>query len=148
MHAHPLNQLTEPEGVALLEHLGVHGRRSELAATVKELAGHALSLTLLGTWLDAIHGGDITAREQLSLADIIDEPADFIGDQTKRFAKRAARIMEGYVARFAALEGGATNPGMPSNGSTSPGVTPGLVPGAHSSAHSDAGDRGGMDRGN
>lgn len=106
--SHPLNELSEAEGVKLLEHLGVHGRRSDLAASVRELAGHALSLTLLGTWLDAIHGGDIAAREQLNLSDIIDEPADFIGDETKRFARRAARILEGYVARFAGLEGEAS----------------------------------------
>ncbi|MGO8953432.1 MAG: TIR domain-containing protein, partial [Rhodomicrobium sp.] len=98
-----LNRLDKTAGVALLSHLGVHGRRSEMEKAVEEVLGHALSLNLLGTYLDAVHGGDVNQREQFKLGEIEDAPADFIGDQTARYAKRAARIMEGTIARFEAL---------------------------------------------
>ena len=100
-----LNRLDKAAGVSLLAHLGVHGKRSEMEKAVEEVLGHALSLNLLGTYLDAVHGGDVNQREQFKLGEIEDAPADFIGDQTKRFARRAARIMEGTIARFESLEG-------------------------------------------
>lgn len=102
---HALSQLGEADGVALLTHLGVHGPRCALASAVKEVSGHALSLTLLGTWLDAVHGGDIAARDQLGLADLVSAEADFAGDRTSHYARRACAIMEGYAERFAALPG-------------------------------------------
>ena len=103
--SHPLDRLGSVAGVALLAHLGVHGKRSEMEKAVEDVLGHALSLNLLGTYLDAVHGGDVNQREQFKLGEIEDAPADLIGDQTKRYAKRAARIMEGTIARFEELEG-------------------------------------------
>jgi hypothetical protein len=61
---------------------------------VEDVLGHALSLNLLGTYLDAVYGGDVNQREHFKLGEIEGAPADFVGDQTARFAKRAARIME------------------------------------------------------
>ena len=104
-----LNRLGKPAGVALLAHLGAHGKRSEMEAAVEDVLGHALSLNLLGTYLDAVYGGDVNQREHFNLGEIEDAPADFIGDQTARFAKRAARIMEGAIARFDAMEGRAAD---------------------------------------
>src|SRR5439155_1519594 len=67
---------------------------------VEDVMGHALSLSLLGTYLDTVHGGDVNKREQFKFGEIIDSDQDYVGDQTKRYAKRAARIMEGYFQRF------------------------------------------------
>ena len=103
---HPLERLDKPAGVALLAHLGVHGKQSEMEAAVEDVLGHALALNLLGTYLDAVYGGDVNQREHFKLGEIEDAPADYIGDQTARFAKRAARIMEGTIARFEAMAGG------------------------------------------
>ncbi len=109
--SHPLDRLGTIAGVALLSHLGVHGRSAEMERAVEEVLGHALSLNLLGTYLDAVHGGDVNQLGQFKLGEIEDAPADFIGDQTARFAKRAARIMEGTIARFEELEGRAATGG-------------------------------------
>ncbi len=103
--SHPLDRLGSVAGVALLSHLGVHGKRGDMEKAVEEVLGHALSLNLLGSYLDAVHGGDVNQREQFKLGEIEDAPADLVGDQTARYAKRAARIMEGTIARFEELEG-------------------------------------------
>ncbi len=103
--SHALDRLDKPAGVALLAHLGVHGKRAEMEAAVEDVLGHALSLNLLGSYLDAVYGGDVNQREHFKLGEIEDAPADFVGDQTARFAKRAARIMEGTIARLEATEG-------------------------------------------
>jgi tetratricopeptide (TPR) repeat protein len=106
--SHALDRLDKRAGVELLAYLGVHGKRSEMEAAVEDVLGQALALNLLGTYLDAVYGGDVNQREQFKLGEIEDSPADFIGDQTARFAKRAAKIMEGTIARFEELEGRAT----------------------------------------
>ena len=99
-----LDRLGSADGVKLLAALGVHGKRNEIERAVEEVLGHALSLNLLGSYLDAVHGGDANQREQFKLGEIEDVPADFVGDQTARHAKRAARIMEGAITRLEALE--------------------------------------------
>ena len=103
-----LDRLDAAEGVKLLAALGVHGKRTEMERAVDEVLGHALSLNLLGAYLDTVHGGDANQREQFKLGEIEDAPADFIGDATARYAKRAARVMEDTIARFEALEGRTT----------------------------------------
>lgn len=66
----PVDQLTPEAGGALLEDLGVVGKRAQLFEAVREYRGHALSLTLLGTYLKEVKNGDITRRTELNL----DEP--------------------------------------------------------------------------
>jgi tetratricopeptide (TPR) repeat protein len=61
----PLEDLSTDAGVALLEHLGVHGPRVELEAVVEEVRGHALTLDLLGRFLHAAHGGDVRRRDRV-----------------------------------------------------------------------------------
>jgi tetratricopeptide (TPR) repeat protein len=66
--------------------------------------GHALSLNLLGTYLSAVHGGDVNQREQFRLGEIEDADADFVGDLTARYGKRTARIMEDTISRLGEAE--------------------------------------------
>jgi len=98
---HALDQLDAREGATLLTRLGVHGRATELEKAVKEVGGHALSVSLLGTYLSAVCAGDVAKRDTLRLLEIIDDAAETLGD---RRAKRAARIMDAYVERFEALQ--------------------------------------------
>jgi tetratricopeptide (TPR) repeat protein len=60
-----LDQLGESAGVELLTDLGVRGAPGELAQAVAEYRGHALSLTLLGSYLAAAHDGDVTRRHEV-----------------------------------------------------------------------------------
>lgn len=56
-----LKNLEVEDGAALLRHLGVIGAEKHLRDAVEDFDGHALALTLLGTYIVAVHGGDIIA---------------------------------------------------------------------------------------
>jgi tetratricopeptide (TPR) repeat protein len=62
-----LHHLSIPAGVELLGTLGVKGSMKELEEFVKEVAGHALTLNLLGRYLVRAHGGDIRRRDRVRL---------------------------------------------------------------------------------
>lgn len=64
----PLGKLSTPAGVALLEGLGVHGPGEALAELVNDVDGHALTLHLLGGYLDRAHGGDVRRRDRVELS--------------------------------------------------------------------------------
>lgn len=101
--AHSLNQLTDKAGAELLVELGVRGRQKELEAAVREIDGHALSVTLLGTYLSEVCGGDIRHRDQFDFSDIVlthAEEQELASDETVKYAKRAEKIMRGYLEQF------------------------------------------------
>jgi hypothetical protein len=105
-----LDQLSNQAGADLLVELGVHGRQRELEAAVHELQGHALSVTLLGTYLAEVCGGDIRHKDQFDFADIVESPEEIeLADKTIIPAKRVAKVMRGYLAQFEKLaqDGGA-----------------------------------------
>ena len=62
-----LERLDKGAGVALLKGLGVAGSAKELEALVEEVAGHALTIQLLGTYLARAHGGDVRKRDLVKL---------------------------------------------------------------------------------
>ncbi len=102
---HALDNLDERAGAELLKHLGVHGREAELRAAVREVGGHALSVSLLGTYLSAVCAGDVERRDTLRFFDLVDHEGE---TPHNRQAKRATRIMDAYVERFEALAVGET----------------------------------------
>nr|VFJ67642.1 MAG: SEFIR domain-containing protein [Candidatus Kentron sp. FW] len=73
--AHELHRLSEAAGAALLYHAGAKRRGAatinpghrELRRASREVAGHALTLTLLGGYLGKAHGGDIRRRGRVRL---------------------------------------------------------------------------------
>ncbi len=107
-----LGFLDVKSGAHLLRHLGCWGSTRSMEKAVEEAQGHALSVTLLGSYINAVEGGDIARRDHLGLAGIIDT-ADEIGapEQTQRFAKRAGAIMQGYIAAFEQLKTGSKGGG-------------------------------------
>jgi hypothetical protein len=100
---HELDRLPTEAGVQLLVHLGCNGTRKELDEAVIEVGNHALSVTLLGSYIDTIEHGIIARRDKLGLPQIIGEAED-IGtpDKTLRYARRAGTILRGFVAAFEA----------------------------------------------
>jgi hypothetical protein len=101
---HELDQLSDRAGADLLVELGVQGRQRELEAAVHELQGHALSVTLFGTYLAEVCGGDIRHKDQFDFADIVESPEEIeLADKTIIPAKRAARVMRSYLAQFEKL---------------------------------------------
>ncbi len=62
-----LEKLPEKAGAALLKGLGVSGSESELQRASKEFGGHALALTLLGTYLRDVCDGDVRRRREVPL---------------------------------------------------------------------------------
>ena len=103
---HALDQLSDRAGADLLVELGVRGRQRELEAAVRGVQGHALSVTLLGTYLAEVCGGDIRHRDQFDFADIVLSPteqSELLTDKTIIPAKRAAKVMRGYLDQFEKL---------------------------------------------
>jgi len=97
----PLDELSEQAGAELLVELGVTGRQHELEAAVREVRGHALSVTLLGTFIAEVCGGDIKQRDRFKFGEIIDTAEELDNaDKTVIAAKRAEKVMAGYLERF------------------------------------------------
>ena len=95
-----LEALSAPAGAELLGELGVWGSQEELEAASDELEGHALSLSLLGTYLDTVYAGDVRKRDHFDFAQAVAGAAK----QGQRRARRAQHVMARYVERFAEIE--------------------------------------------
>jgi tetratricopeptide (TPR) repeat protein len=82
---HNLESLSPEAGAQLLRSLGVRGDDDELEHAVKEYGGHALALTLLGSYLFDVCEGDIRRRNEIeSLEDDV------------RHGRHAERVMQAY----------------------------------------------------
>ena len=64
-----LEKLPAAAGAELLRRLGVKGKEAELRAASEELGGHGLALTLLGTYLRDVCGGDVRRRREAAVLD-------------------------------------------------------------------------------
>ncbi|MFY9821251.1 MAG: toll/interleukin-1 receptor domain-containing protein [Thermoanaerobaculia bacterium] len=84
-----LEKLPAEAGVALLRELGVQGSEAELRRACEEFGGHALALTLLGTWLRDLCGSDVRRRREMPL---LAEEADEHG--------HARRVIAAYAGWF------------------------------------------------
>ncbi len=85
----PLEHLSPEAGAAYLAHLGVKGTPRELQQAVGEFEGHALALTLLGSYLAVVYQGDIRQRDKI--ARLIKE---------RKQGGHARRVMESYERWF------------------------------------------------
>ncbi len=94
-----LEALSATAGAELLGELGVWGAQEELEAASEELEGHALSLSLIGTYLDTVYAGDARKRDHFDFSDAVAGAAK----QGQRKARRAQHVMERYAARFAEI---------------------------------------------
>lgn len=90
-----LEHLSPQAGAEVLRGQGAVGERSELEIASAEFGGHALALTLLGSYLKNVHDGDIARRDRV---DILRE------DEERAFnAQRsghAQRVMASYESWF------------------------------------------------
>ena len=80
-----LEALSDEAGAAYLEHLGVDGTNEERIEASHDFGGHALALTLLGSYLKVVHRGDIRMRREIPR----------VMDEQKQGA-HARRVMESY----------------------------------------------------
>lgn len=60
-----VERLSIEEGRALFEKIGVKGNQGEIYAIIEDYKGHALSLTLLATYLAEDHKGDIKKAKEI-----------------------------------------------------------------------------------
>lgn len=84
-----LENLSPDDGAKLLETLGVDGTPDELKEVVADLDGHALALTLLGTYLKTVYHGDIRRRKEIPKL-----------TESKKQGAHARRVMESYEIWF------------------------------------------------
>lgn len=103
----PLGALSDDDGARLLVELGCRGRAGELEEAVRDVAGHALSVTLLGTFLAETCAGDIKQRDRFELGKIALTPEEQSADVDKTLlpAKRAEKVMRGYLEQLERLSG-------------------------------------------
>ncbi len=87
-----LEELGVEDGVELLKRLGVDGREKDLQAAVEEFGGHALTLSLLGSYLKRAHGGDVRKRREVDLGRASDKQG---GHAFRVIAAYAAWLGEG-----------------------------------------------------
>ncbi|MEE8584993.1 MAG: tetratricopeptide repeat protein [Acidobacteriota bacterium] len=80
-----LEQLSPQGSAAMLKKLGVQGTEAELQEASQAFAGHALALTLLGTYLSEVHSGDVRHWREVPL---LEEDASKGG--------HARRVMQSY----------------------------------------------------
>jgi tetratricopeptide (TPR) repeat protein len=84
-----LDDLLPEAGAQYLACLGVNGTADELKQASRDFGGHALALTLLGTYLRVAYEGDVRQRDKI--AKLTDE---------KRQGAHARRVMESYEGWF------------------------------------------------
>ena len=83
----PLEKLSDEAGAQLLRNLGVtKGTEQELREASRDFKGHALALTLLGSYLAVVHGGEIRKRDLVPALE--DEEAQ---------GGHAFRVMQSYA---------------------------------------------------
>ncbi len=82
---HDLEHLTPQAGAQLLRALNVKGDDDELEEAAKEYEGHALALTLLGSYLADVCGGDIRRRNEIESL-----------EEDVRHGRHAERVMRAY----------------------------------------------------
>jgi tetratricopeptide (TPR) repeat protein len=85
-----LDELSPEDGAKLLEVLGAKGPPKELEDAAREMKGHALALTLLGSFVHRAYKGDIRRRKEIK---------SLTGDAKQRGA-HAKRVMEAYARWF------------------------------------------------
>ncbi|WYD79586.1 MAG: hypothetical protein V8K32_09735 [Candidatus Electrothrix gigas] len=90
---HELNPLSEEAGIELFRAAGIRGEDDELAATVKNYDGHALSLNLLATYLTEYESGDII--QQYKLHSLIEFPEEIYS------TRHAFKVMAAYEQQLA-----------------------------------------------
>lgn len=89
---HDLQNLTEADGIQLLQSLGVTGSAAELGKAVREYGGHALALSLLGNVLRLRHQGDVRKRDTLKA---------LVKATGNRDSRHAFKVMQAYAEWFA-----------------------------------------------
>jgi nucleoside phosphorylase/tetratricopeptide (TPR) repeat protein len=82
---HELEHLTPKAGAQLLRAQQVKGNNDELEQAAKEYEGHALALTLLGSYLADVCGGDIRRRNEIESL-----------EEDVRHGGHAERVMRAY----------------------------------------------------
>jgi tetratricopeptide (TPR) repeat protein len=82
---HELEHLSPQAGAQLLRALQVKGEDEELQKAATEYEGHALALTLLGSYLADVCGGDIRRRNEVESL-----------EEDTRHGRHAERVMRAY----------------------------------------------------
>lgn len=86
-----VERLSEADGVALLEKLGVKGSKVQKENVVLAWNGHALTLSLIGSYLVKVHKGDVT-----HVTDFDFEESDEVQSSAPDQYKHVGRILRRY----------------------------------------------------
>jgi tetratricopeptide (TPR) repeat protein len=84
-----LETLSDEAGAQVLTAQGAKGAQAELEQASSEFGGHSLALTLLGSYLSDVYGGDITRRAEVRGL-----------EDDERHGRHAQRVMTSYERWF------------------------------------------------
>jgi tetratricopeptide (TPR) repeat protein len=84
-----LETLSDEAGAQVLTAQGAKGAPEELKQASREFGGHSLALTLLGSYLSDVYGGDITRRNEVRGL-----------EDDERLGRHAQRVMTSYERWF------------------------------------------------
>ena len=85
-----LGPIPTPAGIELIRTIGVKGKDEEMEALVEDLAGHAIALVHVATWLVKFRGGDVRCKDELP-------PLVDLGGANER---HPFRVMLAYETQF------------------------------------------------
>ena len=126
-----LQSLDTESGIELLRNLGVRGRGAELRATVEELSGHALTLTLLGNYIRKAHGGDVLKRSEVELGKVDERQGGHAFQMIDAYVRSLGQKPELLILRLLGLFDGPADAGsliaLRRAESPIPGLTDGLA---------------------
>ena len=106
--SHELDHLSEQAGSTLLVEIGVQGTEEELAEAVREVDGHALSITLVGKYVVFAASGHIEDRREIGLHEMGQTLAPEAGQRRNpaRTSQTFDRIMQRYEVWLSGLRDG------------------------------------------
>ncbi|MDQ1559802.1 MAG: hypothetical protein QOD32_2862 [Pyrinomonadaceae bacterium] len=84
-----LEHLSPEAGAQVLRAQGVKGTQAELEKASEEFGGHSLALTLLGSYLSDVYGGDVSRRTEVRGL-----------EEDEKYGRHAQKVMASYEKWF------------------------------------------------
>ncbi|MGI0486891.1 hypothetical protein ACN4EK_15735 [Pantanalinema rosaneae CENA516] len=98
-----VNRLSQQDGHLLLENVGVWGQEEQIDRVVEQWDGHALTLSLLGSYLVRLHHGNV-AEMPPDLTPTVDEPRyDRVKRLLRRYDEHLTALEREFLQTFSAF---------------------------------------------
>jgi tetratricopeptide (TPR) repeat protein len=100
---HDVDRLSEADGVALLEKLGVQGSEEKKRQAIRDWDGHALTVSLLGSYLAEKHGGDLAHLAELPVPTAAEPRYERVHRVLRRYDEHLTATEREFLKLFSAF---------------------------------------------